>query len=147
MSVKHISQDMGISRNAVYQHVERLRQRGVLPDEYTPSGQPPRGLPAPVAGLELGAAVPAPGFSGGGPGVTLAGSALSTARAADRSDQATYAKAIEAAIASADIAVLAYELGRLDSGGERSVITEMIEAALERHRVIGADRAAEAASR
>ncbi|CAN5495616.1 hypothetical protein BH10ACT11_BH10ACT11_10210 [soil metagenome] len=139
MSVKHISTDMGISRNAVYQHVERLRQRGVLSDEYTPSGRPPRSeLPPPVEGLELGAAVPAPGFSPGGAGVTIAGSELSELRDAQRGDEG-YAGRIEAAIASADIAVLAYELGRLDAAGERTVITGMIESALARHRVIERD--------
>ena len=139
MSVKHIAVDMGISRNAVYQHVEKLRQRGVLPDEYTPSGQPTRAMPKPVEGLELGAAVPAPGFSGGGPGVTVAGSVLAEMRGSDRSDEAGYARRIEGAISSGDIAALAYELGRLDAAGERTVISGMIEAALERHRVLGSD--------
>jgi hypothetical protein len=139
MSVKRISADMGISRNAVYQHVERLRQRGVLPDEYTPSGQPPRTMPKPAAGLELGAAVPAPGFSGGGPGVTVAGSVLGEMRSADRGDESAYARRIEGAIASGDVAALSYELGRLDAVGERTVISGMIESALERHKVIGSD--------
>ena len=66
MPVKKIATDLGVSRNAVYLQIERLRDRGVLPRDYTPSGQPPRApIPAPMPGLELGAAVPAPGF---GPG-------------------------------------------------------------------------------
>ena len=66
MPVKKIATDLGVSRNAVYLQIERLRERGVLPRDYTPSGQPPRTPPpAPMSGLELGAAVPAPGF---GPG-------------------------------------------------------------------------------
>ena len=66
MPVKKIATDLGVSRNAVYLQIERLRDRGVLPREFTPSGQPPRTQsPVPMPGLELGAAVPAPGF---GPG-------------------------------------------------------------------------------
>ena len=64
MPVKQIATDLGVSRNAVYLQIERLRGQGVLPQGYTPSGQPPRSLPpAPMPGLELGAAVPAPGLS------------------------------------------------------------------------------------
>ena len=66
MPVKQIATDLGVSRNAVYLQIERLRNRGVLPPGYTPSGQPPRtATPTPMQGLELGAAVPAPGFGGG----------------------------------------------------------------------------------
>ncbi len=70
--------------------------------------------------------------------MTIAGSALAELRNADRSDEA-YAHRIETAIASADVPALAYELGRLDAAGERTVITGMIESALERHRVIVKD--------
>ena len=42
MGAKEIARDIGISRNAVYQHIERLRRQGALAESYTPSGQPPR---------------------------------------------------------------------------------------------------------
>ncbi len=57
-NVKQIATDIGVSRNAVYQHIERLRRQGALAETYTPSGQPPRRAeasasvaiaPAPVA--------------------------------------------------------------------------------------------------
>ena len=116
MPVKHIATDLGVSRNAVYLQIERLRAKGVLPPGYTPSGQPPRSVPpAPIAGLELGAAVPAPGF-GGGP---LPGhrSELAALRrpAADQTPAGEYARLIEAAAARGDVVALAYELGRLDA--------------------------------
>ena len=67
MPVKKIATDLGVSRNAVYLQIERLRDRGVLPRDYTPSrpAAPQRRSPAPMSGLELGAAVPAPGFGAG----------------------------------------------------------------------------------
>ena len=45
MPVKKIAKDLGVSRNAVYLQIERLRAKGVLPPDYTPSGQPPRTRP------------------------------------------------------------------------------------------------------
>ena len=44
MGAKQIATDIGVSRNAVYQHIERLRRQGALAETYTPSGQPPRRL-------------------------------------------------------------------------------------------------------
>src|SRR2546429_1196613 len=41
MPVKKIAFDMGVSRAAVYQTIDRLRRSGALPESYTPSGQPP----------------------------------------------------------------------------------------------------------
>ncbi|MGH2986928.1 MAG: LuxR C-terminal-related transcriptional regulator, partial [Solirubrobacterales bacterium] len=41
-NVKQIATDIGVSRTAVYQHIERLRRQGALAETYTPSGQPPR---------------------------------------------------------------------------------------------------------
>ena len=35
MPVKKIATDLGVSRNAVYLQIERLRDRGVLPHDYT----------------------------------------------------------------------------------------------------------------
>ena len=43
MPVKKIAFDMGVSRAAVYQTIDRLRRSGALPESYTPSGQPPGG--------------------------------------------------------------------------------------------------------
>src|SRR3954454_2829195 len=43
---KQIARDLGVTRNAVYQHIERLRRQGALAETYTPSGQPPRGAAA-----------------------------------------------------------------------------------------------------
>ena len=42
LGAKQIATDIGVSRNAVYQHIERLRRQGALAESYTPSGQPPR---------------------------------------------------------------------------------------------------------
>ena len=57
MSAKKIATDIGVSRNAVYQTIERLRRAGAVPDAYTPSGQPPRrelaAGPAPVSYTHL----------------------------------------------------------------------------------------------
>ena len=47
--VKEIANDLGVTRNAVYQHVERLRRQGALAESYTPSGQPPRRTPRSAA--------------------------------------------------------------------------------------------------
>src|SRR3954452_6303528 len=46
MPVKKIAFDMGVSRAAVYQTIERLRRSGALPESYTPSGQPSTAGPA-----------------------------------------------------------------------------------------------------
>src|SRR4051812_29286102 len=46
MPVKKIAFDMGVSRAAVYQTIERLRRSGALPESYTPSGQPSSAGPA-----------------------------------------------------------------------------------------------------
>ena len=68
MPVKQIATDLGVSRNAIYLQIERLRNRGVLPAGFTPSGQPPRAIqPSPMPGLELGAAVPAARWARGFP--------------------------------------------------------------------------------
>ncbi|HEY8465373.1 MAG TPA: helix-turn-helix domain-containing protein [Solirubrobacterales bacterium] len=147
MSAKEIATDIGVSRNAVYQHIERLRNAGVLPETYTPSGQPPRSLPAPR--LDLGRAVPAPGFGpgprpGSGPaGATVTPSALTSLRrpAGKQLPEAEYAKAIEKAIADGDVAALAYELGRLDATEPVELVTAMVESALERLGVLDRSRA------
>lgn len=139
-AVKEIATDLGVSRNAVYQQIERLKLNGTLPESYTPSGQPPRTTPRMVPGLELGAAVPAPGFPGEIPGTgprwtrrsglrDLRRPAGGSSREAAGDD---YARLLERAIAENDVGALAYELGRLDAAGGDATVATMVEAALER---------------
>ena len=132
--VKAIAHDMGVTRNAVYQHIDRLRQQGALPETFTASGQPPRrpdALPA--------------GSASFGPGATLPPreSALARMRelASGPADEESYATAVEAAIASADVAALAYELGRADATGREDMPRRMVEAALRRLSVLGGESA------
>jgi hypothetical protein len=132
-AVKRIATDLGLSRNAVYLQIDRLRQRGVLPANFTPSGQPPRAIPPePMPGLELGPAVPAPGF-GSGP-TTAVTSELSALRrpANDVTLASDYARIIESAAARNDAVALAYELGRLDATEPEELATGLVESALER---------------
>lgn len=134
MTVRRIATDLGVSRNAVYLQIDRLRDAGVLPAGYTPSGQPPRRLPpGPIPGIELGPAVPAPGFGGPSPPDTWRSELANRRRDANASQtDGEFARAIEAAAASRDVAVLAYELGRLDATEGRELATGIVEAALER---------------
>jgi hypothetical protein len=139
MPVKKIAKDLGVSRNAVYLQIERLRAKGVLPPGYTPSGQPPRSVPpAPIPGLQLGAAVPAPGFGGGPlPGYR---SELADLRrpASEHKPAGEYARLIEAAAARGDAVALAYELGRLDATEAEELATALVESALERFGLLPA---------
>lgn len=128
MGAKQIANDIGVSRNAVYQVVERLRRRGALPEAYTPSGQPPRRSGAiEVAGLHVPRA--APRESG------LA-ELRSLAAAGAEGEERGYAEAIEAAISSGDAVALAYELGRLDSEEAGGLPLELVESALRRLGVL-----------
>lgn len=143
ITVKKIATDLGVSRNAVYLQIERLRQQGVLPQQYTPSGQPPRTTPPqPMPDLQLGAAVPAPGFSGGTP--PAGGSELEAVRrpANETKEVSDYARLIEGATARNDAVVLAYELGRLDATEEHELATGLVESALERLGFLAADASA-----
>jgi transposase-like protein len=124
--VKGIAADIGISRNAVYQHIERLRRQGALAQSYTPSGQPPRRVD--VGAVTLPAA-PAPRES------ALARLRELAAAGADRDDP-EYGRAIEAAIAGSDAIALAYELGRLDGLGEMGLAVDLVESALRRLSVL-----------
>ena len=148
MPVRKIATDLGVSRNAVYLQIERLRRNGTLPETYTPSGQLPRGMqpPSPMPGLELGAAVPAPGF-GAGP-VPAYRSELASLRRPhkDVKPAAEYARLIESAAARADVAALAYELGRLDATEPEELATALVESALERLGVLPAGSDAQAAT-
>jgi DNA-binding CsgD family transcriptional regulator len=127
-AVKKIAKDIGISRAAVYQHIDRLRRQGALAETYTPSGQPPRRAPDTV-----GAALPAAGTA-------PRDSALADLRrlAEAGGDESAYASLIERAIASADAVALAYELGRLDALGAAGLPSELVESALRRLSVLPA---------
>jgi DNA-binding CsgD family transcriptional regulator len=125
-NVKQIATDIGVSRNAVYQHIERLRRQGAVAETYTPSGQPPRRV-------EPGAAAFAPAPVA--PRESAAARLRALARAGD-ADEPAYAEAIEGAIASGDAVGLAYELGRLDALGERGLPAELVESALRRLSVL-----------
>ncbi len=122
MGAKQIATDIGVSRNAVYQHIERLRRQGALAQTYTPSGQPPRRV---EAGVPVAPAPTAPRES------AIARLRELALAGADRDDP-EYAEAIEAAIASADAPGLAYELGRLDGRGEGGLPADLVESALRR---------------
>ena len=127
MPVKKIAKDMGVTPAAVYQHIERLRRQGALPEEYTPSGQPSSaGAPAVGAAVQLGQSL-APRES-----------ALAELRSVDPNDPA-YPQLIEAAIARADVPSLAYELGRADAANADDLPKRLAEAALRRLRVLPED--------
>jgi transposase-like protein len=120
---KQIAHDLGVTRNAVYQHIERLRRQGALAETYTPSGQPPRGA-AVVGNVTLGPAAVAPRES-------------VLARLRELAPEGSeYANAIETAIATGDAVGLAYELGRLDARGESGLTVDLVESALRRLSVL-----------
>jgi len=128
--VKQIATDIGVSRNAVYQHIERLRRQGAVAETYTPSGQPPRRAEL-VGNASLAAAAVAPRAS--------AAARLRELAAAGDAGGTAYAEAIEGAIAAGDAVGLAYELGRLDALGEHGLPAELIESALRRLSVLPSD--------
>ena len=133
LGAKQIATDIGVSRNAVYQHIERLRRDGALAPSYTPSGQPPR------KALPLGHAAPA--AAGISPRDSSLGRLRELAIAEGAAAERGYAEALEAAIASGDATALAYELGRLDAGDEADLPREMVEAALRRLGALPAPQA------
>jgi hypothetical protein len=116
--VQKIATDLGVTRNAVYATIDRLRLQGALPADFTASGQPPRGR------VELLAP----------PSASRLGELRELEDEAASSDR--YAELVESAIADGDIAALAYELGRLDAGGRGEVPAKLIEAALRRRGVL-----------
>jgi DNA-binding CsgD family transcriptional regulator len=127
--VKKIARDIGVSRNAVYQTIDRLRRAGALPEAYTPSGQSPQ----PEGGeLAVGSAVSL------GPALAPRESRLAELRALAAGDRegAGYAELIESAIARADVPALAYELGRADETAIGGLPKELAEAALRRLGVL-----------
>ena len=127
MTVKQIATDTGVSPAAVYQTIERLRRQGALSDSYTPSGAPAR--------RDAGELPPPPAMA-------PRQSALQELRelAGSDADDDAHAEAIEGAIASGDVAALAYELGRADAEGRADMTAKLAEAALRR---LGAVRSAE----
>jgi transposase-like protein len=128
--VKKIAKDIGVSRNAVYQHIDRLRRMGALPETFTASGQPPR---SPDAGTTVG------NVSFGGGTLAPRESQLGAMRdLAGKGDESAYAAAVEAAIASGDVAALAYELGRADADARDDLPRKLAEAALRRLGVLDA---------
>jgi hypothetical protein len=126
-SVKRIAGDIGVTPAAVYQTIDRLRRDGHLPEAFTPSG----GRRRRGARHEGGQApmTPAPA----GP------SRMSDMR--DWDDEDGHAELIEAAIAAGDAPALAYCLGRVDAAGENGLRRRIIEAALRRLGLLGADEA------
>ncbi|MGI9019338.1 MAG: sigma factor-like helix-turn-helix DNA-binding protein [Solirubrobacterales bacterium] len=131
-SVKQIATDTGVSRAAVYQTIERLRRQGAVAETFTPSGAPARG--ASGGQLPAGPLAAAPRES-----------RLSELRdlAGGGAGEAARAEAIEGAIASGDVAALAYELGRADAEGREDMTAKLAFSALRR---LGAVRAADTQS-
>jgi DNA-binding CsgD family transcriptional regulator len=124
IAVKRIARDLGVTRNAVYQTIERLRRQGALPETYTPSGQPA------VGGGELPPGAGAAVSRGLAPRESRLAELRGLAAAGTDGDQ--YAALIEAAIAQSDVAALAYELGRADARGDDDLPKRLAEAALRR---------------
>ncbi|HEY8000500.1 MAG: LuxR C-terminal-related transcriptional regulator [Vicinamibacteria bacterium] len=128
MGAKQIARDIGVSRNAVYQHIERLRRQGALAESYTPSGQPPRRV-------EAGAVALAPATA---PRESALARLRELAHSGAAPSEPEYAQAIEGAIASGDAVGLAYELGRLDAHGATGLPLDLVESALRRLSVLPA---------
>ena len=130
--VKKIARDIGVTRNAVYQHIDRLRRQGALPETFTASGQPPRRAQEslPVGSATAAGAALAPRES-------VLGRLRELARAG--TGESEYAEAIEGAISSADVPALAYELGRADAENRDDLPRKLAEAALRRLGVLAAD--------
>jgi DNA-binding CsgD family transcriptional regulator len=128
LPVKKIATDTGVTPAAVYQTIERLRRQGALAETFTPSGQPPRRLPS-------GSDAPPTGPVGIAPRESRLADLQRLAR--EGADDSTYAEAIEAAIASGDVAALAHELGRAEAEGRDDMTAKLAEAALRRVGALG----------
>ena len=122
MPVQKIANDLGVTRNAVYQMIDRLRLQGAVPHDFTASGQLQRGS----AELLAGPATPS----------RLASCASSRTRPRPRTATPSWSRP---RVAEGDVAALAYELGRLDAGGRGEVPAKLIESALKRRGIIPAD--------
>lgn len=121
--VKGIAADLGVSRNAVYQVIERLRRDGVLPADFTPSGRPAHGTV--VATLPIGR------VEGAATSSPARGSSIAALRELDSEDE-QYAALLAEAIERRDIPALAYELGRAEAGGRSELTKGMLRSALAR---------------
>ena len=128
LPVQKIATDTGVTPAAVYQTIERLRRQGAVPEAFTPSGQPPRRLAS-------GADVPPAGPAAIAPRESRVAALQRLAR--EDADDNTHAEAIEAAIASGDVAALAYELGRAEAEGREDMTAKLAEAALRRLGALG----------
>lgn len=133
MPVKKMATDMGVTTAAVYQTIDRLRRQGALPEAFTPSGQPARRAGSGPAALEAQNAAFGPAA------IAPRDSRLADLRrlAREGAGEAEYAEAIEAAIASGDVAALAYELGRADAESRDDMTAKLAEAALRRVGAMG----------
>lgn len=125
MPVKKIAKDMGVTPAAVYQHIEKLRLQGALPEEYTPSGQPSTAAGSPLVGAAVALSN----------SLAPRESRLEELRAVAPDDPA-YPALIEAAISRSDVASLAYELGRADAADADDLPKRLAEAALRRLHVL-----------
>jgi transposase len=47
MGAREIAEDLGVTRNAVYEQIKRLRRNGIVDPSFTPSGLPTREHPGP----------------------------------------------------------------------------------------------------
>src|SRR3954454_21718543 len=136
--VKNIARDMGVTPAAVYQHIDRLRRSGALPEEYTPSGQPgtPPALPVGAATSAGTGLAPRESRLPGLRSLSPNGPAYPDLIDAEReSRDPAYRARIEAAISSRAAASLAYELGRGDAEATEDLSKSRAEAAFRRLRV------------
>lgn len=117
-TAREVADELGISRNSVYQSLQRLRRRGALPQGFTPSGMAPRES-------ATSARVAAPQSS-----------RLEALRVLD-TDSDRYLDLITESIAEGDVAALAYELGRGDVGGWDQIPERLVESALRRLGLLG----------
>lgn len=126
--VKKIAKDLGVTRSAVYQTIDRLRGSGAIPPDFTPSGALPRSqLPAAGGAPLSGAPSPSP-------------TQLADLRAMESDADPGYADVLAAAISARHVPTLAYELGRADAGQRSELSRQMIEAALRDTGAMPANR-------
>jgi transposase-like protein len=125
--VKRIATDLGVTRNAVYATIDRLRLQGALPVDFTASGQLPRGRVEILSGPSGRSRI------------------AELRELEDDAESDRYPELVEAAISDGDVAALSYELGRLDAGGRGEVPAKLIEAALRRRGVLAAENGGEGA--
>jgi DNA-binding CsgD family transcriptional regulator len=132
MGARQIARDIGITRNAVYQHIERLRRQGALSATFTPSGQPPRRTIETASPTFAPAAAPRESALATLRELALTGAPPEAGEEDDDRRSTAYAQAIEGAIANGDALALAYELGRLDASGQAGLPLDLVESALRR---------------